>query len=152
MIYNQRHWHRVPMKQKKEKQKITRSTPLGSSRAGCHSYQRIYLPFPSVEHLPPHPSSCLFTRNLPNVRISLSLLLFLSDFPTPSASPFLSLAIRSHLSRHHSRAYPSHLYLSFPPSRISHYIPPSFRVRTHTASRYDAGMPKRKGSFTTCRR
>lgn len=45
--------------------RIVRSTPLGSSRAGCRSYQRIYLPFPSVAHLSLRLSSRLFTRNLP---------------------------------------------------------------------------------------
>lgn len=45
--------------------RIVRSTPLGSSRAGCRSYQRIHLPFPSVAHLSLRLSSRLFTRNLP---------------------------------------------------------------------------------------
>lgn len=50
---------------RRKMRKIARSTPLGSSRAGCRSYQRIYLPFPSVAHLSPRLSSRLFTRNLP---------------------------------------------------------------------------------------
>lgn len=47
-----------------QRKKIALSTPLGSSRAGYRSYQRIYLPFPSLAHLRPRLSSYLFTRNL----------------------------------------------------------------------------------------
>lgn len=142
-------------KKKKKEKKITRSTPLGSSRAGYRSYQRICLPFPSMARLSPRLSFCLFTRNLSNVQLSL----FFSFHRSPSL--FLSLLFSISISlrlaftsifliivgtRMHTSNLPPYLFLSLSfahPHRIS------LVSHIHTHADLGHGMPGLKAAFTT---
>lgn len=78
------------------KKKIARSTPLDSSRAGCRSYQRIYLPFPSVAHLSSPPFYLLSFHSQPTYLTCSSLFPSPSDFRLPASLPpsfFLSFCL-----------------------------------------------------------